>query len=181
MAIVPDYPIGLLRQVIRSSSKRATFLRFATVGGTIAMIDVGVLYLLKDAPGFNIYLARVVSYSAAMCCGYLLNRYFTFHHLDRRLALWRELLRFFSVHSVGGLLNYAVFSLIVTMGAGLEPGLARTLLPLGAVWAGGVVGMCFNFLLSHRLVFEAGTYSAGPDAAGSLDSVSQNRSGRARN
>ena len=121
------------------------------------MIDVGVLYLLKDAPGFNIYLARVVSYFAAMCCGYLLNRHFTFHHLDRRLPLWRELLRFFSVHAVGGLLNYAVFSLIVTLGAGLEPGAARTLLPLIAVWAGGIVGMCFNFLLSHKLVFAAKT------------------------
>ena len=118
------------------------------------MIDVGLLYLLKDAPGFNIYTARIVSYAAAMCAGYLLNRYFTFHHLDRFRRLWHELLRFFSVHSVGGLLNYAVFSAIVTWGAGAGlQGHWPTLLPLLAVWAGGTVGMCFNFLLSHKLVF----------------------------
>jgi len=161
--------------VIRSPSKRATFLRFAAVGGTIAMIDVGVLYLLKDAPGFNIYLARVVSYCAAMCCGYLLNRYFTFHHLDRRLALWRELLRFFSVHAVGGVLNYGVFSLIVTLGSDLEPGPMRTLLPLLAVWAGGIVGMCFNFLMSHKLVFAAKTDRAGRDRSAEQDQSSSLR------
>jgi len=118
------------------------------------MIDVGVLYLLKDAPGFNVYLARLVSYTVAMCCGYLLNRYFTFHHLDRIRKLWHELLGFFSVHAVGGLLNYGVFSLIVTLGerAGPTPALAAWL-PLIGVWVGGVVGMCFNFALSHKLVF----------------------------
>lgn len=118
------------------------------------MIDVGLLYLLKDAPGFNIYTARIVSYAAAMCAGYLLNRYFTFHHLDRFRALWHELLRFFSVHSVGGVLNYAVFSAIVTWGAqaGLQ-GQWAAWLPLLAVWAGGTVGMCFNFVLSRKLVF----------------------------
>ncbi|NCO18739.1 MAG: GtrA family protein [Gammaproteobacteria bacterium] len=147
-------PIDLLLRVVRSSSKRATFLRFAAVGGAIAMIDVGLLYLLKDAPGFNIYSARLASYAVAMCAGYLLNRYFTFHHLDRFRTLWHELLRFFSVHSLGGALNYAVFSVIVVLGARAQlQGHWAALLPLLAVWAGGTVGMCFNFLLSRRLVF----------------------------
>ncbi|MGB0515256.1 MAG: hypothetical protein ACPGJE_10495, partial [Wenzhouxiangellaceae bacterium] len=52
---------------------------------------------------------------------------------------------------------YTVFSLIVTLGAGLGPGLTRTMLPLIGVWAGGMVGMCFNFLLSHKLVFAVKT------------------------
>jgi len=113
------------------------------------------LYLLKDAPGFNVYLARVVSYAAAMSAGYLLNRYFTFHHLDRARVLWDELLRFFSVFAAGGLLNYGVFSLIVTLGSQLElTALQLALLPLAAVWIGGLAGMCFNFLLSHKLVFD---------------------------
>jgi len=145
----------LIKRGVRSSSRRATFFRFACVGGTISIIDAGVLYLLKDAPGFNVYLARVVSYAAAMSAGYLLNRYFTFHHLDRARVLWDELLRFFSVFAAGGLLNYGVFSLIVTLGSQLElTALQLALLPLAAVWIGGLAGMCFNFLLSHKLVFD---------------------------
>ncbi|MDZ7785058.1 MAG: GtrA family protein [Halioglobus sp.] len=138
-----------------SSSRRATFFRFACVGGAISLIDAGVLYLLMDAPGFNIYLARIVSYAAAMTAGYLLNRYFTFHHLDRVLVLWHELLRFFSVFAAGGAVNYAVFSLIVMFAMELE--LTRfqaAIMPLVAIWIGGLFGMCFNFLLSHKLVFD---------------------------
>ncbi|MDT8437600.1 MAG: GtrA family protein [Wenzhouxiangellaceae bacterium] len=145
----------LLQRGAHSTSSRATFFRFACVGGTISLIDAGLLYLLKDAPGFNIYSARVVSYGAAMSAGYLLNRYFTFRHLDRARVLWDELLRFFSVHAVGGVLNYAVFALVVLLGGRLElGGWSQALLPLFAIWIGGLVGMTFNYLASRKLVFD---------------------------
>lgn len=131
------------------------FVRFACVGATIAIIDAGLLYLLKDLPGFNVYTARVVSYFAAMCTGYVLNRYFTFHHLERARVLWDELLRFFSVHAFGGVLNFAVYALVVTLAERLEAtGWVAYLAPLFGVWVGGVVGMCFNFLMSKRHVFQ---------------------------
>ncbi|MEE4638519.1 MAG: GtrA family protein [Wenzhouxiangella sp.] len=142
---------------MQSSSSRATFFRFACVGGTIALIDAGLLYLLKDLPGFNVYLARVVSYTAAMSTGYVLNRYFTFHHIERGRALIDELLRFFSVHAMGGLLNFGVFSLVVLVGE--QADLTRfwsMVLPLVGVWVGGLVGMSFNFLVSRKWVFDEG-------------------------
>ncbi|MFO7764303.1 MAG: GtrA family protein [Wenzhouxiangellaceae bacterium] len=140
---------------MRSSSKRATFFRFACVGSTIALLDAGLLYLLKDLPGFNAYIARVFSYTAAMSTGYVLNRYFTFHHIERGRALVDELLRFFSVHALGGVLNFAVFSLVVFLGEQAE--LTRFwagVMPLIGVWVGGLVGMTFNFLFSSKLVFD---------------------------
>ena len=140
---------------MRSHSSRATFFRFACVGVTIALIDAGVLYLLKDLPGMNVYIARVFSYGAAMTTGYLLNRYFTFHHIESGRVLIDELLRFFSVHSVGGLLNFGVFSLVVFLGeqADLTP-FWDWVMPLIGVWVGGIVGMLFNFLFSSKLVFD---------------------------
>jgi len=140
---------------VRSSSRRATFFRFACVGATIALIDAGVLYLLKDLPGFNAYIARVFSYSAAMATGYVLNRYFTFHHIARGRVLLDELVRFFSVHALGGVLNFGVFSLIVFLGEQAE--LSRFwagVMPLIGVWIGGLFGMAFNFLFSSKLVFD---------------------------
>lgn len=120
----------------------------------MAVVDVGLLYLLKDAPGFSVYLARIVSFPAALAVGYVLNRFFTFHHVDTSRALWNDLLRFFSVHSVGGVLNFAVFTLIIELGKRLDlTPLAAALLPLAAVWIGGVVGMCLNFVLARKLVF----------------------------
>jgi putative flippase GtrA len=147
--------VRLIERGVRSHSPRASFFRFALVGMTIALIDAGVLYLLKDLPGFNVYLARVFSYTAAMSAGYVLNRYFTFHHIESGRVFLDELLRFFSVHAVGGLLNFAVFSLVVFLGeqAELTP-FWDWAMPLIGVWIGGIVGMLFNFLFSSKLVFD---------------------------
>jgi putative flippase GtrA len=140
---------------VRSHSPRAAFFRFALVGMTIAMIDAGLVYLLKGLPGLNVYTARIFSYTAAMATGYVLNRYFTFHHIERGRELVDQLLRFFSVHAVGGLLNFGVFSLVVYLGERAElPRFWDSVLPLLGVWIGGVVGMCFNYMFSRKLVFD---------------------------
>lgn len=146
--------LSLLGRFQRSTSDRATFLRFAIVGLSISVIDVVLLYMLIGLE-VNAYIARIPSYFAAMTAGYLLNRYFTFHHLETGRALWHSLLRHYSVHSVGGIFNYAIFSLVLIIG--LEMGgrvAASATLPLLAVWIGGMVGMCFNFFFSKKLVFD---------------------------
>lgn len=124
----------------------------------MAMIDAGVLYLLKDLPGFNVYTARIVSYASALTVGYFLNRNFTFHHVENERHVLDELVRFFSVHAVGGALNIGVYALVVYLAEGA--GLTRfweAVTPLLGVWIGGVVGMCFNFLMSRKLVFDGAT------------------------
>jgi putative flippase GtrA len=147
----------LIKRGVRSHSSRATFFRFACVGSTIALIDAGLLYLLKDLPGFNAYIARVFSYAAAMSAGYVLNRYFTFHHIESGRVMLDELLRFFSVHALGGILNFAVFSVVVYLGERAElTTFWDAVMPLIGVWVGGVVGMTFNFLVSRKLVFDGG-------------------------
>ena len=151
-----------IRYSVRSPSDQAAFLRFACVGVTMAVIDVSVLYLLKDLPGFNVYLARLVSYCSGLAVGYSLNRNFTFHHVENERHVLDELLRFFSVHAVGGLLNFGVFSFIVYLGERAD--LTRfwdSIMPLVGVWVGGVVGMCFNFLLSRKVVFDGATDDGG--------------------
>jgi len=90
-----------------------------------------------------------------MATGYVLNRYFTFHHIERGRLLLDELVRFFSVHALGGVLNFGVFSLIVFLGEQAE--LSRFwagVMPLIGVWVGGLFGMAFNFLFSSKLVFD---------------------------
>jgi len=146
--------IRLLNRGVRSHSSRATFFRFACVGGTIALIDAGLLYLLKDLPGFNAYIARLFSYTAAMSAGYVLNRYFTFHHIEKGRVLFDELIRFFSVHALGGVLNFGVFALVVFLGDQADlTRFWRAVMPLIGVWAGGLIGMTFNFLFSSKFVF----------------------------
>jgi putative flippase GtrA len=130
------------------------FARFAFVGVTISLIDIGLLYLL-NLLGLNIYLARIPSFLAAMSLGYLLNRYFTFHHLETGRALWHSLLRHYSVHSIGGCINYGIFTVTLIIGQKLGgQASASGTLPFVAVWIGGIFGMCFNFFFSKKMVFD---------------------------
>jgi putative flippase GtrA len=143
-----------LGKIHRSESPRATFARFATVGLSISIIDVVMLYILIGY-GVNPYLGRIVSLASSMAAGYALNRYFTFHYLETGRALWHSLLRHYSVHAVGAGLNIAVFTLMLQIG--LEMGgriAASATLPLLGVWIGGMAGLCFNYILSRKLVFD---------------------------
>lgn len=146
----------MIKRLIHSSSSNATFLRFAIVACSISAIDISVLYGLHEGYGVNVYLSRVLSYSLAMTAGYFLNRHFTFYHHRRFRHLLADLVRFYAVFAVGGLINYGIFALTVTLGhpLGLEPD-ATFLFPLLGVWLGGMAGMSFNYVVSHKLVFRA--------------------------
>ena len=143
-----------LGRIHRSESNRSTFLRFACVGTIISLVDIGLLYLL-NALGLNIYLARIPSFFASMTVGYVLNRYFTFHHLETGRALWHSLVRHYSVHGVGGAINYGVFVATLMIGEQLGGRAdAAGTLPFVAVWIGGMFGMCFNYFFSKKMVFD---------------------------
>ena len=144
----------ILGRIHRSESNRGMFLRFAGVGAAISLVDIGLLYLL-NALGMNIYLARIPSFFASMTVGYILNRCFTFHHLETGRALWHSLLRQYSVHACGGTINYAVFIAILLIGQQLGGRASATgTLPFVAVWIGGMCGMCVNFFFSKKMVFD---------------------------
>lgn len=143
----------LIRNYFKSHSRLAQFMRFATVGVKISLIDAGLLYLLPFALGINLYIARIISLGTAIMAGYLLNRYFTFGG-NQRGCFYRQMAGHFGVHLTGGVINYGVFSLVVLLGHKLaSEGLLLTLLPLIGLWIGGVVGLLFNFILSRRFVF----------------------------
>jgi len=146
--------LKLLDRIRRSHSDKATFMRFAGVGVTISLIDAGVLYLFF-ALDVNQYIGRAISLPTSMAAGYILNRYFTFHHLETGRALWHSLLRHYSVHSVGGALNFGVFLMVLEIGQHMGGEVAASAtLPLVGVWVGGMAGLCFNFFFSKKMVFD---------------------------
>jgi len=143
-----------IQAYLRSHGEVAQFLRFATVGAKISAIDIGGVYLLPWLIGVNIYYARIISLTSALLVGYLLNRYFTFGRIEKG-SFFRQLAGHLGVHIMGGVINYALFSLVVTFGLiWVEDSFWRHWMPLVGLLSGGVVGMTFNFIMSKQLVFK---------------------------
>lgn len=153
---IPDRPFAMsnpLKRYLHSHSRTAQFLRFATVGAKVSVIDIGGTYLLPWLLDMSVYVARVISLGSAILAGYLLNRYFTFMR-DQRGGFYRQMAGHVGVHVTGGLINYALFSGVMLLAAILDPNSGdRLLLPLLAIFIGGLVGMLFNYLASRHLVF----------------------------
>ncbi len=143
----------LFLHYLQSHSRLAQFLRFATVGVKISLIDAGLLYTLTHTPHFNWYTARVISLGTAIMAGYLLNRYFTFGG-NQRGCFYRQMAGHFGVHMTGGLINYGIFTTVVYIGhETINNRVFEKTIPLVALIIGGVVGMMFNFFWSKKLVF----------------------------
>ena len=148
--------LSLIKHYALSNSNIATFFRFAGVGLTISLIDIAILYLLLEIEFMNNLISRVFSLTSSMLLGYFLNRYFTFHHIEKGRALWNSIIRHFSVHAIGGILNILIFLLSIKVlnkfqtiyGFGIY-------IPFISVWVGGIAGLIFNFFFSRKVVFDS--------------------------
>ncbi len=119
------------------------FLRFGIVGVAGLVVDMGVLWLAKEA-GLGNYSGRVVSFLAAATATYLLNRRFTFRHAGGDARQW---LGYLALMLLGGAVNYGAYVLCL----GLAPALRD--FPYPAVAVGAVAGMGVNYLSAKYLVF----------------------------
>lgn len=140
---------------LKSRSGSAQFARFAAVGMKMFLVDAAGTYLLKWLVGMSPYTARAISFPVALVIGYFFNRYFTFHGFIRG-DFFRQMMGHLGVHAIGGLINYGFFcAVVIHVRAMTDHPLAHQLSPLAGIAIGGVLGMCFNFILSKRLVFRA--------------------------
>jgi putative flippase GtrA len=125
------------------------FLRFSAVGVAGFAIDALILYFAIHQLGAGLYLGRLVSYITAATSTWALNRRYTFQaKQDRKMA--REWMKFLAANAVGGLINYAVYVMLVN---GSELVAAW---PVIGVAAGSIAGLIANFSLSRRFVFSRG-------------------------
>ena len=120
------------------------FWRFAAVGAAGFFVDIAALRLGLLA-GLGLYFGRVFSYLCAATFTWWFNRRHTF--AMRASPSLREWAKFLLANSTGGLINYAVYSALVTFIAFVAT------YPEIAVAAGSVAGLAVNYLASARFVF----------------------------
>lgn len=121
------------------------FVRFALVGAAAGVVDMAVVQVLVGA-GLGLYVSRLVSYLCAATFAWWFNRRFTFPG-RRSASLPKEWARYLAANLWGGLLNYAIYALLVSR----IDLFARW--PFLAVAIGSAAGLAMNFAMSSRFVF----------------------------
>jgi putative flippase GtrA len=120
---------------------------FVLAGGAGFATDAAVLYLLTGPAGVNPFLARLVSFAAAVCMTWAINRRVTFGPSERSLA--GEGARYGIVAVAVGLFNYLAYAGLLLAFPGLHP--------VGALAIASLAAMILSFLGYSRFVFGTGS------------------------
>jgi putative flippase GtrA len=119
------------------------FLRFALVGATGFLVDVGVLWLLLTYTPLGPLAGRAIAIALAMTATWLLNRRFTFGASRRSIVV--EGFRYGFIGLVTSLVNYGIYAGLLIM--------APLLSPYAALVAASIAAMLFSFFGYSRYVF----------------------------
>jgi putative flippase GtrA len=122
------------------------FVRFSLVGVAGFAVDAGVLYLALYI-GFGYFAGRAISFILAVLTTWLINRQFTFVNRPD-ISITTEISRYFIAMSLGGLVNYLAYSIIIMACRDLP------FFPLIGVAVGSIAGLFFNFLSAKMWVFK---------------------------
>jgi putative flippase GtrA len=133
----------------------ATQVRFGVVGIGNTLVDV-LGYALLATLGVPVFVANLISTTAGMLLSFTLNRNFTFRAKDGDVR--RQALLFFVVTAFG---LWVVQFLVITLVNHLFPGI-NLLVPKGVAI---VVGLFWNYLLYHYVVFRHRPVTPVPGAA----------------
>lgn len=120
-------------------------LRFGVVGALGFIVDGGLLWFFVSV-GVNPYLARALSFPAAVVVTWAINRNWTFA-ATRGAAASGQFRKYFGVQLVGALTNYAAYSAVLgTFGT------EDSIIFIGFA-IGSVLGAVLNFLGARYIAF----------------------------
>ena len=86
--------------VLTSKQERIRFLKFLFVGITGAVVDFGIMNLMRIVVGLSLVWSQAISFSVAVINNFLWNRYWTYPD-SRSKAPYRQLIQFFLINLVG--------------------------------------------------------------------------------
>jgi putative flippase GtrA len=120
------------------------FIRFGIVGVSGFCWDTGTVYALKSVAG--LYVAGTCGFLVAATSNWAINRLWTFRHLDH-ITAHHQLARFMLANLIGFIFNRGTFFTLIS----ISP-LCHSQ-PVLAIIAGSAAGLCFNYFLSKKFVF----------------------------
>lgn len=105
-----EFLINVVKLRFRQSED---FIRFALVGLSGLLVNLGIYVLLTRKMGFDIVLASPVAIEVSILSNYFLNDVWTFKYRRVTIPVYRRLFRFHVVAALAGSLNYLAFLTLV--------------------------------------------------------------------
>ena len=125
----------------------SAFAKFAAVGTVGFVVNAAAYWIGFNLLNLGDHGSWLFAFVPAVTFTWWGNRTFTFHeHASRGAgAMFKEWARFVLTNGFGALVNYATYALLIHFAVNRY----------GALAAGVLAGLAFNFTLSKRMVFRS--------------------------
>jgi dolichol-phosphate mannosyltransferase len=131
--------VRLLRSLGIKPEKMKEFMKFAVVGGSGVLVNMGCFYVFTRYAGIRIEFASPMAIEISILTNFFLNNAWTFRKRDTKIGFAGRILRYHLVTAVAGLVNYLTL-LLLTHVAGLHDLVSNLI--------GIILGTFINFFLN---------------------------------
>jgi dolichol-phosphate mannosyltransferase len=131
--------VRLLRSRGIKPEKMKEFMKFAVVGGSGVLVNMGCFYVFTRYAGIRIEFASPMAIEISILTNFFLNNAWTFRKRDTKIGFAGRILRYHLVTAVAGLVNYLTL-LLLTHVAGLHDLVSNLI--------GIILGTFINFFLN---------------------------------
>ena len=102
-----------LRRLNIEPGKLEEFIKFAFVGGSGVVVNMGLLYILTRLLDLRLEIASPIAIEVSILTNFTLNNMWTFSKRDTHVPFWSRLFRYHLVTGLAGGVNYLILLLLV--------------------------------------------------------------------
>jgi len=96
-----------------TSKKLQEFIKFAIVGGSGVLVNMGLLFILTRFLSVRLEIASPIAIEVSILSNFTLNNLWTFKKRNTHVPFWTRLFRYHLVTGLAGIVNYLVLLLLV--------------------------------------------------------------------
>ncbi len=96
-----------------NSKKLEEFIKFAIVGGSGVLVNMGLLFILTRFFSVRLEIASPIAIEVSILTNFTLNNLWTFKKRNTHVPFWTRLFRYHLVTGLAGIVNYLVLLLLV--------------------------------------------------------------------
>ena len=130
---------GIMLRIGVQTEKLEEFLKFAIVGGSGVIVNMGCFFILTRYAGLKLEYASPIAIEISILSNFILNNIWTFRKRNTKVGLASRIFRYHLVTGLAGIVNYGILLLLAKV-FGVNDMIANLI--------GIMVGTFINFLLN---------------------------------